>query len=194
MNIGRLARNIASGDRARARMLRTGLTPNGYKLWRDPETGELRAGYPDYDAVLKKVRERTRGATRSKASRIHITKSKAPAWDVERDKPRMRRLYPTCTAAELMTAFPGRTWRAIQSQARKWRIYRTPLPPQSRGSAIIDSIIAEGVRRKMSVRELDDIAGRRGFFSRRRDHITKKAWRVLLRVIAEMGGTVRARW
>ena len=194
MDRRQLTRNIASGDRARSRMRATGLTPNGHPLWIDPETGSLRKGYPDYNKVLREVRRRTRAAAHSKASRLRITKPRARPWDVENDKPKMRRLYPSGSKSELLAAFPGRSWPAICSIARKWRIYRRR-PVMKRDDPVVQSIVRRAAQQNISVKELTEMAGGGSLF--RQGTVAKmnrRHWQRVARAVEALGGTLRARW
>ena len=194
MDRRQLARNVASGDRARARMQATGLTPSGHPLWIDPETGALRKGYPNYGKVLAEVRRRTRGAAHSKASRINITRPRPAPWDPPNDKPKMRKLYPKGTRAELLSAFPGRSWRAIQARAQSWHIFRTRPTLVPRGLALVDAILLEARSRNLTAIELDAQINGRGFFTRRHSRLSPSGWTKVLRALRMLGGALRARW
>lgn len=194
MDTKRLAQNIASGDRARDRMRRTGVTPSGHALWEPPEAGSLRMGYPNYSKVLAQVRRRTRAAAHSKASRMGITVRRAAPWNAEVDKPRMRKLYPSAPKPVLLHAFPGRSWNAIAAKARSWGFARERRHFWSRGNPLVDSLVLKALERNLSITDLDQMGRSRGFFSRRHDRLSRHGLAVVLRAAREMGAVVRARW
>ena len=194
MDLRRLAQNVSSGDRSRQRMARTGLSPNGHPLWVPPETGSLKRNVPDYDTALVEIGRRTRSAAHSKASRMGIARPASPPWNDERDVPRLRRLYPTGTKAEILAAFPNRSWGAICAKARSRHIYRKRRFKPS-GSALIDQLLARAATLNMSLVELDAAAGCGRYFSTSRYRDVRRLKPLnIARAAAAMGGTLRARF
>jgi len=192
MNIAWLSRDAATAERNRRRMQMTGLTPNGYRLWDHFEQSELSGHYPDYNAALRIIVRRTRPAAHSKASRMGITRPRGRPWDYN-EITRLRRMFPSANKAELLNAFPGRTWGAITSAAHKRHIYRQPRSFVPSGDPLIDQILARAQQMKWSLRDLDAVCGRRGFFSERRWRSKGRA-RTLALAVRALGGHLRAKW
>jgi hypothetical protein len=192
MDLRRLAQNVSAGDRARQRMARTGMSPNGHPLWIPPEKHSLASNHPDYNTALAEIKRRTRPAAHSKASRMGITKPAPLGWDAERDIPRLRRLYPTSSRADIEAAFPERTWSAICAKARQRHIYRERRIKPT-GLPLLDQILARAIERNMSLWELDESIGRGRYFSvaGHRRHIRPIH---LALAVTHLGGILRARF
>lgn len=92
MDLKRLAQNARTVARNRRRMETTGLTPNGYPLRNEFETGTLASVYPDYRAVVAAIKRRTRPAAYGKASRLGIARVRARTWD-DNELLRLRPIY-----------------------------------------------------------------------------------------------------
>lgn len=63
MSLSHFARGAIAAENGRRMMMLRGFTPNGHRLWDPPEAGNLKHGYPDYDAVMVLNTRRTRPAT-----------------------------------------------------------------------------------------------------------------------------------
>jgi hypothetical protein len=174
-------------------MQMTGMTPNGYRLWMPFEAGTLRESHPNYRRFHSIVIDRTRPAAYSKASRMGITRPRGRPWDYN-EITRLRRMFPTASKAELLAAFPDRTWSAITSAAYKRHIYRAQpvLPPT--GSAFLDQILARARRFNLSLADLDSTCGHTSYFRTR-------AWRhrafrndLHVKAAVSLGGKVSVKW
>lgn len=161
-----LSRNAATAERMRRRMAFVGHTPNGHPLWNRPETGHLVDGYPGYDAILPLIPRRTRTAAHGKASRLKITKPKAPAWS-DNEILRLRKIYPTGTREEILAAFPGRSYAAVAKAANARGIYRAPRPYKPTGNRVLDQILERARGRNWTLVELGEETKHRRYFANR---------------------------
>jgi hypothetical protein len=141
--------------RAKEQIARAGRSPTGL-LWTKREDEIVRALYPDYDAVLRALKTRTRVAIRTRAMKLGITKRRYP-WTAA-EIFRLRRLYPKQTAAELQVSFPGVKPAQIRQMANLRGITkdRRPLPPT--GIAVIDAIRRRAFELNLSMIDVDEMA------------------------------------
>lgn len=192
MDKRQLYRNIASGDRARRRMEKTGVTPNGHPLWTPPEKGTLADKYPDYEGALVEIKRRTRPAAHSKATRMRITKPAPRLWD-DNELLRLRRVYPRGSIAEILAVFPGRSWGAIRSQALKHHIYRARALRQT-GIPLIDALLQRASHLNMSLKEIDEAVGAGAYFSVGSHRTRRPKPERIFAAVHVLGGVPRARF
>lgn len=188
MRLSWVARGAASAERARRQMELRGCTPNGHPLWERWEVNPLVEMHPAYPAIFPLLPRRSHAGVYSKAGRLGITKPRLP-WS---DNEILRlRIYRTGTRAEILAAFPGRTWNAIAHAAQKRGHRRPKVPIEPSGNRLIDQILARAVKKNMSLADLDYFARKKGYFSRRK-------WRHQLdnsanyRAVCALGGQLRA--
>jgi hypothetical protein len=86
------ARGAASAYRAREQMARTGRTPKGHWLWTKKEDDIVRALYPDYKALRRKLRRRTYYALKARTRRLGVAK-RNHVW-LSTEASLVRRMYP----------------------------------------------------------------------------------------------------
>ena len=193
MDLRHTIRGAITAERMRERIHRTGLTPNGHPVWNGFEMGNLTGNHPNYAAIVILNPRRTLIADYGKACRIGITKPRAPDWDHYNEIPRLRRLYPTATRAEILEAFPGRTWAAIANQANARGIYQVKASPRPTGSHLLDQILARAAVLNLSLSDLDVLGRRQGYFSKRRWRYGRPDHRAHAIAVLAMGGHLRAR-
>jgi hypothetical protein len=188
-----LARSASRSQTMREQCRRSGRTMNGrFPIWTDEEDAEIRRLYPDYAALKKSLTRRTHSALKSRANRIGIAKRNHCWTDAEVS--RLRKLFPTSTAQQLRTAFPGLRTRQIKDKAANLGLYkkRRPYPPS--GFPIIDQIRARAFELNLSMLDLDELAGTKNYFEDRRWRRCRiNGWAVCLAVDA-LAGDVRAIW
>ena len=192
MRLSHIARGAASAERGRRLMELRGVTPNGHPLWNALETGDIIGDYPHYGTFAAKHERRTRPAAHSKAVRLRITRPRGKPWDDPNEIWRLR-LYETATKAELLTAFPGRTWGAICAAARKRGFRRRRLPLASTGITVIDQILSRSGKLGWTLADLDSAGRKKLYFTRRKWRGRLMDHAVHLRVVEALGGQVRAR-
>lgn len=191
MSLHHFARGAIAAENSRRQMMLRGFTPNGHPLWEPPEAGNLRQGYPNYDAVMVLNTRRTRTAHHSKAGRLGITKPRAREWDPN-ELFKLHRLYPRATKQELLSALPGRTWTAICRRANADGYFRLKLARPS-GIGLIDQILSRAIQRHDSLKDLDRATSGAGYFSRRKWQ-GRRNHTVEARAVAYLGGTIKVRW
>ena len=192
MRLIHAARGAASSYRARERMARTGRTPKGHWLWTKKEDDIVRALYPDYKALRRKLRRRTYSAVKNRARTLNVVKRRR-MW-LASEVSRLRRLYPRATQEELMQAFPGMTWRRIAYKARHVGIRRARRKLVITGHPLIDTIRDRAQNLNLSMVDIDEIAGTKRYFQ-------KAAWcngnfnrKAVLRAVEALGGEVSVHW
>lgn len=192
MNIAWHVRGAASAERSRRLMEMRGVTPNGHPLWQPWEVNTVVEMYPRYGSIFPVLDRRTKPAVYSKTSRLGITRPKAREWD-ENEIPRLRKVFPSGTRAEIEAAFPGRSYSAVAKAANTRGIYRSPKMYVPSGIAIIDQIHDRAIMWNWSPADLDEAAGVKGYFGRRK-------WRLRQnhaaheKVVIALGGKLRARF
>lgn len=186
------ARGAASAYRARERMARTGRTPKGHWLWTKKEDDVVRALYPDYKALQRRLRRRTYYALRARARTLDVVKRRR-LW-LASEVSRLRRMYPRATRDELLVAFPDMAWKQITYKARHAGIYRARRKLETTGHPLIDTIRERAQNLNLSMVDLDAMAGTRRYFQ-------KAAWcngnfnrKALLRAVEALGGAVSVQW
>ena len=192
MNLAWATRGAASSYRARRQMELRGVTPNGYRIWDGQETGDLIANVSCYPLAMLKLPRRTLPAARAKASRLRITRPKAREWD-ENEIPRLRKIYPTGTRAEIEAAFPGRSYSAIARAANARGIYRKLKPYKPSGNPLVDQILIRARSEGWTLSQLDMEIRSGGFFSKRK-WTGKQNVRFIMMAAKLLGGQVRARF
>lgn len=188
MRLSHIARGAASAERGRRLMELRGMTPNGHPLWQQWEVSPLVEMHPKYGSIFPLLDRRTHPAVYSKAGRLGIATPRVP-WS-DNDLLRLR-IYRTGTKAEILAAFPGRSWPAIARQARKRGHNRAKAPEPVSGIRLIDQIYLRAADQKLSLTELDRLGGKAGYFSRRRWR-TNPDHAVHYRAVLGLGGHLRA--
>jgi hypothetical protein len=183
---------VARGDRARERMMRLGRTPNGHILWTERENDVVRALYPDYRALQKALRRRTYNALRSRTRFLGLAK-KRHIW-LGTEVSRLRRLYPKADRGDIMLAFPDMSWQQIAAKARHVGLYRTRRKPNSTGHPLIDVIRDRAFDLRLSMVDLDAMAGTKRYFQKAawcNGYVDRKA---LMRAVEALDGEVSVHW
>lgn len=193
MPLSWIARGAASAERGRRLMEQRGVTPNGHPLWQQWEVAPVVGMYPNYRFIFPLLLRRTKPAVYKKAGRLGITRPRGRPWSDPNELWRLRKVYPTGTKAEVLSAFPGRSYAAISKAANARGVYRIPPPPASTGILIIDQILARARLKRWTLKDLELAVRRQGYFSRKlwRRHQDFGADR---RAVIALGGTVRARF
>jgi hypothetical protein len=173
-------------------MARTGRTPNGHWLWTKKEDDIVRALYPDYKALRRKLRRRTYYALKARTRRLGVAK-KNHVW-LATEVSRLRRLYPRATQQDLMAALPNLTLQQIRSKAHDICVRRARRKPATTGYPLIDAIRERAFELNLSMVELDAM-------SRTQRYYQKASWRggnfnrkAVLRAVEALGGEVSIQW
>lgn len=106
MDLAYLARNAVSAERARSRILRSGFTISGHKLWTDKEDLVCRIFYPDYFALCQVLDTRTKKAIQTRCQKLGLVPRKQ-SWEWPA-RQKLRKLYPEASREEICRFFPWR--------------------------------------------------------------------------------------
>lgn len=164
----------------------------GYWLWTKKEDDILRTLYPDYKALRRKLRRRTRYALKARAARLGVIR-KNHVW-LAVEVSRVRRMYPRATREELMAALPNLTMAQIRSKASDIGVRRARRKPTATGYPLIDAIRERAFEQNLSMADLDAIARTKRFYQSggwRGGNFNRKA---VLRAVEALGGEVSVRW
>lgn len=183
---------LNASDRARARMRYLGVTPNGHALWTKNEDDVVQELFPDYRAMQRKLRCRSKQALYLRAMKLKLTKS-THLWTAV-EVSRLRRRWRDATRAELIAEFPRHTWVSIQNKGRSFGIRRRPWQPKLTGHQMLDAIRRRAADLKISLRDLDRTCAGRQYFAKSSRRSQKPRRNVLLRAIAALGGRVEIVW
>lgn len=193
MSLAYCARNVASGERARRRMMREGVTMSGARLWTEAEWETVRKLAPDYDAIVKQLPHRTRIAVASQARKMGLQRE-IHIWSAA-DIFKLRRMYRSASADEICAAFPHSTWVNIRQVARYHGCRRDRrIGYKLTGIPALDEVRRRCFDIRWSMVDLDK-AARTGTYFYRAGWIGKKInHRALGRAIEALDGVVQAQW
>lgn len=182
----------ASAQRARERMIRKGRTPKGHWLWTAGEDAIVRALYPDYVALRKALRRRTYHSLRNRAGTLGIAK-KRHIWTTT-EVSRLRRLYPKADRRDLFAAFPGLSWGQISGKGGHIGLRRARPKLKATGHPLIDTIRDRAFDLRLSMVDLDAMAGTKRYFQKASWCTGRPNRKALLRAVEALGGQVSVQW
>lgn len=192
MDLRTLTKNARSAARARARLLRDGVTPSGHKVWTDEEDLACRLFYPDYFALSRILPHRSPVAVRQRCGRLGLVRRYASWPAIERQK--LRRLYPSATREEICAAFPGVSWVNICSAARRYGYKRNRKPYKITGVVALDQVRARCFEIKWIMRDLDEEARTKRYFQKRGSASRWPNFQAIRRAVVVLGGDFEVRW
>ncbi|MBY5357250.1 hypothetical protein HFO94_27615 [Rhizobium leguminosarum] len=186
MNLAYLARGAASAERARARMLRSGYTVWGQKLWSEEEDLICRLFHPDYFALRQILCNRTDRAIQARCRKLGLVRPRQ-SWEwLARQK--LRKLYPEATYDELCAAFPDRDLQNIQAAARYYGFKRKKKPYKKTGVPALDAVRSRCYDVKINMRELDEDCRTKKYFQKRGCRTQYPNFRAINRAASYLGG------
>jgi hypothetical protein len=194
MTLSYLARNVQSGLRSKARMLRNGYTMGGQKLWSEEETQVLWRYAGDYASMQRALPNRTAVAIERKCAKVGLPRRHIHLWTAG-EITKLKRLYLHASAEEISAAFPHSTWENIRQAARYHGAVRARrLPYKPTGNPALDEVRKRCFEIRWTMGDLDK-AARTGTYFRRCGWIGKKInHRALGRAIESLDGEVMAYW
>jgi len=194
LNISALNFGLRGPEAARRWRERTGKTSRGYDLWTPADTETLQRLYPDYDAAMKALPNRSHRALEKHASEMGFTRRRH-TWTAA-EITRLRKLAATgASRKEIVAAFaPLSKWQVF-SKLRHHRIKRPPSPYKTTGYPVIDAIRARCRELRLTMRDLDA-------FARTGKYFTLQQWRAndtanlerAAKAIRALGGTFTVTW
>lgn len=188
------ARAVVAGERNRLRMLKTGVTFSGLKIWTEDEIAILieRIGTMPYKEIMAYLPGRSGPSIGTKARKLGLLKAK-PHWS-DSDIAKLRKLYQRGTLEELERSFPKRSMKAIKSAALS-RYFKRPLRPyKPTGKPLVDSVLKRAFQLRLSLLDLDEMCESGRYFR-------NQTWRTcsghhgpILRAVEEMSGKIHVTW
>lgn len=190
MDLAYLARDAVSAERALSRMLRSGFTISGHKIWTDEEDLVCRVFYPDYFAIRQILDTRSKKAIQTRCQKLGLV-SPRQSWQ-RSARQQLRKLYPEARKEEICEIFAGVDWRKIQSAARYYGYRRKK--SQTRLRALSLSIKVEAVVIGRTMRDFGEEAGTKRCFQTRGCRRKYPNFRAINRGVRALGGRLEIRW
>jgi len=192
MDLRYLSRNADSAERIRSRILRSGFTISGHRLWTDDEDRVCRFFYPDYIAICQVLDTRSRKAIQARCQKLGLVPKKLCwGWSA---KQKLRRFYPEATKEEICSAFPGVEWGKIQAAARYYSYRRKKKPYKITGVLSLDQCRSRCYEMNWIMRDLDDEAGTGRYFQTRGYRCDYPNFKAISRAVRALGGRLEVRW
>lgn len=193
MYLSDYSQNAVKSQQARRRIRYLGTTPSGDRLW-SPKEDELCREYgADYSVLIKKLPQRSFPAIKQHCQKLGLRRRQNAV--TSRELSLMRRIIPLSTSDEIRQAFPHRTLENVRWICRYYGIQRKRKPYRSTGSALIDDIRARCFEANMTMADLDDIAGTKGYFYNQRWSKSRKPnYTAICKAVAALDGEISVRW
>ncbi|MDM9626354.1 hypothetical protein QTL95_10635 [Rhizobium sp. S152] len=192
MDLAYLAKNVASAERARLRLLRSGFTISGHKIWSSDEDKICQIFYPDYFALCQILDTRSKKAIQTRCQRLGLVPARQ-SWQWAA-RQQLRKLYPAAHRDEICEAFPGVEWKKIQSAARYYGYRRTKKPYKITGILSLDQSRRRCYDIKWTMRDLDEEAGTKRYFQTRGYRSDYPNYKAIGRAAIVLGGRLEVRW
>lgn len=177
---------------AKRRILKAGVTPNGHRVWKSAERDVLREFYPDYQAIKRKLRRRSLAAIRAQCHLMGLTPKKT-AW-TGFDRSKLRRLFTTATKRELLEAFPGRTYTALQVTGYQMGLRRPRKKYVKTQHPVVDDLREACRTGGFYMPHMDEFAGTKKYFTGRIQRRKKHNFRAIDRAVKALGGKLVVVW
>lgn len=173
----------------RAYMRRTGLTYAGQKLWTEAGARLVRQHHPDYDILVQLLPGRTRCAIQHKARKLGVAKDRRiwSDWEEKVMRPAYVRGDPI---DDIVASLDGKTKKQVWAKAAQRKIRRPRRRPKLLNLPVIDDIRQHAFDLRLTMRDLDEIAGSRRYFRKPCYY----NWKALDAAIQWLGGTPRVAW
>lgn len=192
MDLAHLARNAASAERARSRILRSGFTISGHKIWTDEEDLVCRIFYPDYFAIRQILDTRSKKAIQTRCQKLGLVPPRQSwRWSARQQ---LRKLNPEARKEEICEVFPGVDWRKIQSAARYYGYRRKKKPYKITGIISLDQSRSRCYDIGWTMRDFDEEAGTKRYFQTRGYRSKYPNFRAINRGVRALGGRLEIRW
>lgn len=164
MQLHYYARNAEAAHRSRARIMRSGFTPKGDRLWEEWEEEILRKHFPNYKRMERSLKHRTGCAIRSHCRKLGLKRA-IHNWSAA-EISKLRRLYPTAPIEDICAAFPHSTYINIRQVAQYHGFRRKRVPYSSTGFPALDEVRNRCFEARISMPELDKIARTKTYFQK----------------------------
>ena len=182
--------SLNEGQNIRVRRFGRGSTTS---LWTAAEDRTIRLLFPDYKALEQALRHRTFWALRRRAAHLGIVQRRH-VW-TNQEVSRLRKLYPTASHEALQESFPRLSHASIKTKARDMALRRRPKGFKPTGSALLDELRERCFELKLSMVDLDDMAGTKEYFYRGTWRRAKSFdYARIAAGVHAIGGTLKADW
>ncbi|KQW62676.1 MULTISPECIES: hypothetical protein [unclassified Ensifer] len=186
------ARNAASAARVRARILRTGFTLFGQRVWSAEEDLVCQLFYPDYFALRQILYNRTSRAIQKRCQSLGLAKRRRQWGPL--DKQKLRKLYPSATREEICATFPDVAWENIQAVARYYGWKRNKKPYKITGVVSLDQVRVRCYEIKWTMRDLDEESRTKRYFQTRGHRSKYPNFKEINRAASVLGGQLEIQW
>lgn len=183
---------LAKSIKAKERTKRTGLTPNGRRIWSAEEDDIFRTLYPDYPAIRAALPDRNLKGLHERGARLGL--ARPLHWWKASEITRLRRLYPTASRATLHEEFPGVSWIAIGQAAVKRGIYRARRRYKRTGFLPIDEILGRLEELGWTLKDLDEESKTGKYFRNGYWRRSKPNYGKLARAVRALDGKFVVEW
>lgn len=192
MDLRYLARNAVSAERSRQRILRSGFTISGQRIWTDDEDLICRSFYPDYFAIYQILHTRSKKAIQSRCQKLGLVPTRQSwGWAARQT---LRKLYPEASREEICRVFPSADWLKIQAAARYYGFRRVKRPYKITGIPALDQFRSRCYDIKWTMRDADEEAGTRRYFQTRGYRTKYPNFKAISRGVRALGGHLEVRW
>jgi hypothetical protein len=192
MDLAQLAKDAAVTERTRLKILRSGFTVSGHKLWTDEEDLICRIFHPDYSAICQVLHARSRKAVQTRCQRLGLApRREAWGWSARQ---KLRKLYPDADRKEICDAFPGVSWDRIQAAARYYGFRRSRKPYKLTGIPALDQLRSRCYAIRWIMRDMDEEAGTGQYFQTRGYKSRSPDFNSIDKGVRALGGHLEVRW
>jgi len=192
MSLARFVKGAASAERIRERMLKSGFTLFGHKLWTEEDDIVCRLFHPDFFALRQILYTRTEGAIRSRCRKLGLA-SPRRTW-VPLEKQRLRKLYPEATHDELLKAFPGVEIERICRVARYYGYRRKRKPYKITGVKPLDQLRLRAYEIGWFMPDVDEEARTGRYFRSRGSSSKYPNFKAIQKGVEALGGHLEVEW
>lgn len=192
MTLAFYAKGTASAERVRARIMRTGFTLFGQRVWSAEEDLVCRLFYPDYFALRQILYNRTPLAIQKRCQALGLAKRRRQWGPL--DKQKLRKLYPSATKEEICATFPDVAWENIRAVAQYYGWKRDKKPYKVTGVIPLDQVRSRCYEIKWTMRDLDEESRTKRYFQTRGYRSKSPNFKDINRAAVVLGGQMEIRW
>lgn len=166
-------------------------TPYNPLPWTKREDKCLRAFYPDYKTLQKRLNYRSLGSIQRRCGRLNILNGRRD-WSAA-EVLRLRKIWPRGTKREIYEQFPFRSYKAVQSKASKLRIGKL-IQYKISGIEQIDEVRRRARLRGYTMVELDLMCKSGNYFSVNYKNAKKANPVYIQTAVKRLGGKLKIEW
>ncbi|MBB3610954.1 hypothetical protein [Rhizobium sp. BK602] len=193
MSLAYYARNAATAERNRRRMRREGVNMRGDRLWTEEERQIILAIGPDFDAIRKKLPNRTRIAIASQCRKMGLKQQQQHIWSAA-EISKLRKLYPSASREEICQEFTHSTWVNIMQTARYHGFRRKKRPFKPIGNPSVDEMLVKLFESNFSFPDLDKECRTKRYFQKAKWRYMRPNYNHIARALDVLDGEFRVEW